>query len=383
MPPRADQLSAEEPRELLDLGVSQCIDLTHIVDDLLAAARLQVGTLTVLAVPVSQPDSVGLKPLSFVELSHIGVTVPPVPATLPLKVGVQLPEVERRVGWAELERMAHLAEEVGLDSIWVGEHLLYRFEDGSVRGPWEAWSLLAALAATTTRVELGPLVTPTSFHQPGILAKRASTVDEISGGRLILGLGAGWNEDEYQAFGLPYDHRVSRFEEAFTIVRHLLQEGRVDFEGRFHTLRDCVLDPPGPRPGGPPLMVGSVGPRMLSITLPHVAAWNVWWDDYDNDPARFRHLVQRVDEACLAVGRDPSQVEATAALLLQFGRTPQRRVSSSAISGPPEWMAEAVVSLHRAGATHVQAVLDPITEATIEGLGEVVSLVDGEGARRR
>src|SRR5688572_26779830 len=169
--------------------------------------------------------------------------------------------------------MARLAEHVGFDALWLGDHLLYELEVGA-RGPWEVWTTLAALAAATERIELGPLVAATSFHAPAMLAKMAATVDAISGGRLILGLGAGWNEREFRAFGFPYDHRVSRFEEAFTIIRRLLREGRVDFEGAYHRVENCVLDPGPARPGGPPLMLGSHSPRMMRIGLPHVDAWN-------------------------------------------------------------------------------------------------------------
>ena len=111
---------------------------------------------------------------------------------------------------------------------------------------------LAALAAVTERVQLGPLVACLGFHAPAMLAKQAATVDAISGGRLILGLGAGWNEREYRAFGFPFERRVARFAEALTIISTLLREGRIDFEGEFHRLEDCVLDPPPARPGGPP-----------------------------------------------------------------------------------------------------------------------------------
>src|SRR6187551_2905630 len=115
--------------------------------------------------------------------------------------------------------MARTAEAVGFDSIWVGDHYLYRDDGRPERGPWESWTLLAALAAVTERVTLGPLVACAGFHPPGVLAKMAATVDEVSGGRLVLGLGAGWNEAEHDAFGLAFDHRVSRFGEAFAIVR--------------------------------------------------------------------------------------------------------------------------------------------------------------------
>jgi alkanesulfonate monooxygenase SsuD/methylene tetrahydromethanopterin reductase-like flavin-dependent oxidoreductase (luciferase family) len=215
-----------------------------------------------------------------------------------------------------------------------------------------------------------------------VIAKKAATIDEISGGRLVLGLGAGWNRDEYEAFGFPYDRRVSRFEEAFTIIRTLLSEGRIDFEGEFYRLADCVLDPPPPRPGGPQLVVGSTGPRMLSITLPHVAAWNVWWDEFGNEPERFAPLVERVEEACQRVGRDPAEVEATACLLVQLGPRPTRRVSDNPVVGGPAGVADAVLRLHAAGAGHIQLVVDPIELDSIERLGETLNEIDAEGVRR-
>src|SRR5687767_11609283 len=235
----------------------------------------------------------------------------------PLKVGVQLPEVERVVRWPELREMARMAEDVGFDSLWVGDHLIYKRPTGNV-GPWEAWSTLAALAEATTRVELGPLVASTSFHNPAMLAKKAATVDEISGGRLILGLGAGWNEAEYAAFGFPFDRRVSRFEEAFTIIRLLLATGRCDFDGTFYSLDDAQLLPRGTRAAGPPLMIGSIGERMLRITMPHVHAWNAWCAWFGNSVEGYLPLRERIDDACRAAGRDPVEVERTLALLVAF-----------------------------------------------------------------
>src|SRR3954462_5170400 len=129
--------------------------------------------------------------------------------------------------------MAIAAEEVGFDSIWLGDHLLY--ED---RGPWEVWTLMAALASATSRVTIGPLVACAGFHPPGLIAKMASTIDEISDGRFVLALGAGWNRREFDAFGVPYDRRVSRFEEAFAIIRGLLAGERVTLDGTFHKADD-------------------------------------------------------------------------------------------------------------------------------------------------
>jgi probable F420-dependent oxidoreductase len=296
-----------------------------------------------------------------------------------MKVGVQLPEVEREVGWHEMRDIARTAEQVGFDSVWVGDHLLYRTPAGA-RGPWEAWTLLAALAEATERVQLGPLVASTSFHNPAMLAKKAATVDEISGGRLILGLGAGWNRDEYEAFGFPYDHRVSRFEEAFTIVRTLLTDGAIDFTGSFHVLRDCVLSPaPSHRI---PLLIGSNGPRMLRIAVPHVAMWNTWYASYGNTPGGLSPLMGAVDEACHAVGRDPGAVVRTAAVLVQLPggagrRTDPDRPSVAPITGSAPQLAEQLAEFGDAGIDHLQLVLDPIDRGSVETMGEVLRLVPG------
>ena len=278
--------------------------------------------------------------------------------------------------------MARTAEGVGFDSLWFGDHLLYDLPGGVTRGPWEAWTALAAVAAATERVELGPLVASAGFHAPAMLAKQAATVDAISGGRLIVGLGAGWNEREYRAFGFPYDHRVSRFEEAFTIIRGLLRGGRVDFDGAYYRVEDCVLDPGPARPGGPPLMLGSASPRMMRIGLPHVDAWNVWWSDYGNTPDGFAAVRDRVDEAAVQAGRMPGEVAATAAVLVSLpGGT--GRLTGDVSGGPvrPVQGSPADISGHLeamagAGATHLQLVVDPITMGSIEMLGDVLATLD-------
>lgn len=294
----------------------------------------------------------------------------------PLKVGVQLPEVEYDVRWRDLARMARLAEDIGLDSVWVGDHYLYRHADGS-RGPWEAWTQLAAIAAVTSRVEIGPLVASTSFHQPGVLAKLASTVDEISGGRLVLGLGAGWNETEYRAFGFPFDQRVSRFEEAFTIIRTLLRDGAIDFAGRFYTLRDCELLPRGPRPEGPPLLIGSSGPRMLRITMPHADQWNAWFLSYGNTAAGLAGQRELVDAACRAVGRDPADIERTVAVFLRLpGAQRQRRSEVPPLEGAPEEVAAALRAMADEGIGHVQLVIDPVTAGGLESLVPMLEALD-------
>ncbi len=299
----------------------------------------------------------------------------------PLKVGVQLPEVEREVRWPELRTMARLAEEIGFDSLWVGDHLLYRFASGETRGPWEAWTTLAGLAQATERIALGPLVASTSFHAPAMLAKQAATVDEISGGRLILGLGAGWNETEYRAFGFPFDHRISRFEEAFTIIRTLLREGSIDFDGAYYQARDCELLPRPARPGGPPLLIGSSGERMLRITMPHADAWNAWFADTGNSPDGVGPLRERVDAACWEVGRDPAEIERTVAVLVRMPGGSGRimgdtKRSTPALEGSADEVAGTLRAYAAAGIGHVQLVVDPITAASLEGLAPVLEALD-------
>ncbi|HYI25681.1 MAG TPA: LLM class flavin-dependent oxidoreductase, partial [Thermomicrobiales bacterium] len=215
-----------------------------------------------------------------------------------LKIGVQLPEVEYAARWSDYLTMARIAEDIGLDSIWLGDHLLYREPDGTTTGPWECLSLLSAVAAVTSRVEIGPLVLATGFRNPAVTAKMAETIDEISGGRLVLGLGAGWNQPEFEAFGVPFDNRLGRFTEAFNIIRHLLRYGEVSYNGIYHHLDACQIIPRGPRAGHIPIMIGSTGERMLRLTLPHVDAWNIWFADFANDPTRLAQHVQRMHGIC-------------------------------------------------------------------------------------
>jgi len=302
----------------------------------------------------------------------------------PLKVGIQLPEVEWEARWPDLRAMALRTEELGFDSVWYGDHLLYRRPgDDRARGPWEAWTVLAGLAAVTSRITLGPLVAATAFHAPAMLAKQAATVDEISGGRLVLGLGAGWNETEFAAFGFPFDRRISRFAEAFTIIRTLLREGAIDFAGEFFIARDCELAP-RPRPGGPPLLIGSTGRRMLEIAIPHVDAWNAWFNAFENRPAGIAPLRAQVDATARAAGRDPAAIERTVAVLVRLpggrgrvqGDTAQEAVP--AVTGSPAEIASTLRAFAAEGIAHVQLVVDPITLASIEALAPVLEELDRE-----
>ncbi len=274
-----------------------------------------------------------------------------------MRIGVQLPEVERAPTWAEQAAIALAAERGGFDSIWVGDHLLYRDPD---RGPLEAWTQLAALAAITERVTLGPLVACLAFHPPLVLAKMAATVDDISGGRLVFGVGAGWNDDEFRAAGLPTQRKVTRFEEAFTTVRRLLAGERTG---------EAFLAPsPAHRV---PLMSGSTGPRALSIVLPHVDSWNTWWEDYGNTPEGFAVLNARIDAACVSAGRDPAQVERSACVLVTLdGGAGERTTDVPAVDH--ERLADHLTALAQAGADEAILVLDPITQVSVERLSRLL-----------
>ncbi len=289
-----------------------------------------------------------------------------------MKVGVQLPEAERVVRWPEYLAMARAVEEVGFESIWLGDHLLYRGDGREERGPLEVWTMLAAIAAVTERVRLGPLVACASFHPPGLIAKMAATVDDISRGRFVLGLGAGWNETEYRAFGLPYDHRVSRFEESFEIVRRLLAGERVTLPGRFWQAEDLVLRPPPER--RIPLMIGSNGDRMLSIALPHIDWWNTWYSGYGNTVEGFAELNARISSAVERAGRDPSEVARSTAVLVELDPDAVTRPHSDTEAPPVslDGLPAHLRGLEEAGTDEAICILRPITEESIRAVGSVV-----------
>jgi alkanesulfonate monooxygenase SsuD/methylene tetrahydromethanopterin reductase-like flavin-dependent oxidoreductase (luciferase family) len=302
----------------------------------------------------------------------------------PLKVGLNLQIVEgalmgKTAGWADVLAFAQRAEALGFDSLWVPDHLLITW-GGQTRGIWEGWSLLAALAAVTSRVELGPLVANAGFRNPALLAKMADTVDEISGGRLILGLGAGWSGPEEAAFGYPSDHRVDRFEEALRIIVPLLRTGRADFAGRYYQARDCELRPRGPRAGGPPILIGAKGPRMLRLAATYADLWNA--EGPLRRPEETIPLRAAGDAACVEVGRDPAALGRSASVVVNLpiaqGRGQQTAPAREGQPEPtsPEAIAETLRGYAREGLGHIQVWLTPSTIAGIEWFKAVLDLLD-------
>ncbi|MDX6507926.1 MAG: hypothetical protein QOG06_2570 [Gaiellaceae bacterium] len=276
---------------------------------------------------------------------------------------MQLPEVEREVRWPELLAVARAAEESGYDSVWLGDHMLYRGDGRPERGPWDAWTMLAAIAASTEHVRLGPLVAATAFHPPGLLARMAATIDEISAGRFVLGLGTGWNETEFRAFGIPFDHKVARFEEAFPIIRRLLDGERVTAAGRYYSVEDAVLLPLPTR--RVPLLVGTAGPRVLAAAAEHIDWWNCWYSWYGNTPAGFAELSSRF----------PGSFKRSACVLVSVDGGRGERPSEN--EAPPVEVAELAAhldALAEAGADEAILVLDPIDEASVVAAAEAAGL---------
>jgi alkanesulfonate monooxygenase SsuD/methylene tetrahydromethanopterin reductase-like flavin-dependent oxidoreductase (luciferase family) len=235
-----------------------------------------------------------------------------------MRIGVTLPLSDddtpdgHTPSFAETLAYARAAEVSGLDSIWVFDHLLFRFPDRGESGLHEAWTTLAALASIVPRVELGALVMCSSFRNPGLLAKMAATLDAASGGRVLLGLGSGWHDPEYEAFGYPTDHRVGRFAEDLEVTARLLRGERVTFEGRWRRFDDAVLRPPPARPV--PVLVAARRERMLDLTARWADAWNTAWFGAVDD--RLRSHLAALDAACVAVGRDPATIRRTVGIRL-------------------------------------------------------------------
>jgi alkanesulfonate monooxygenase SsuD/methylene tetrahydromethanopterin reductase-like flavin-dependent oxidoreductase (luciferase family) len=280
-----------------------------------------------------------------------------------MKVGVQLPEAEREVRWPELLGLAHAAESAGYDSIWLGDHMLYRGDGRPERGPWDAWTMLAALAASTERVRLGPLVAATAFHAPGLTARMAAAIAEISAGRFVLGLGTGWNDTEFRAFGFDTERKVARFEEAFAIIRQLLDGERVTSSGRFYEVDDAVLLPPPQH--SVPLMVGTTGPRVLAAAGPHVDWWNCWYSWYGNTAEGFADLSARIEgnfrrSACVLVGVD--------------GGRGERPLEEDAPPVDVESLPAHLDALAQAGADEAILVLDPIDEPSVVAAATALGL---------
>jgi alkanesulfonate monooxygenase SsuD/methylene tetrahydromethanopterin reductase-like flavin-dependent oxidoreductase (luciferase family) len=290
-------------------------------------------------------------------------------------------ENNRPRSYDSIREVAVQTEADGFDSIWLPDHFFYRNPGEPTRGIWECWTMLSALAEATKRVEIGTLVTCNSFRNPAILAKMATTVDEISHGRLILGVGAGWNEPEYQAFGLPFDHRVARFEEALQILKPLLHDGHVDFMGQYYRAPNCEIAPRGPRSEGPPLMVGSEGgPRMLKLAAKYADLWNT---GYMGKPETLSDRRGKIEAACREIKRDPATLGVTALIGLWYPdlQPNKPRFFDNPLMGMKSEIVEAMRGYAELGVQHLMFQVEPYTAEARERLTE--ALISYRGIEHR
>ena len=295
-----------------------------------------------------------------------------------MKIGVVLPmaedpKTETAPSWREIRALAQQAEAIGVDSVWLYDHLLYRFPERPVFGIHECWTLLCAVAEATERVELGTIVICTAFRNPAVLAKMAVTLDEVSEGRLILGIGAGWHQPEFDAFGLPFDHKAGRFEEALKIISGLLKEGKVDFHGQYYSAPDCELRPRGPRPGKLPILVAAKGERMLRLTAEYADSWNAAWF---GKPTNYLPRQADLEAACATVGRDPQTLETTAGVTITFPDLTTEESPTDdpdrVLTGTPAEIAASLREYEALGVGHVICIVNPMNEAGYARFGEVL-----------
>lgn len=313
-----------------------------------------------------------------------------------MKIGLVLPQGSNEQAGAtpgarDVLEFARAAEGIGIDSLWLTDHFYFEpyldfldhgyqlpEEQKGVRGGyWECWTLLAALATETERVEIGTLVTNTAFRNPALLANMAETVDSLSDGRVILGLGAGDFRSEHTFHGYPWERRVSRFEEALRIVVPLLRGERVTVDGEHFRTHDAGLFPRGPRPEGPPIVIGMMqgGPRMRRLAVQYADGWSNWIAFEDSHSESYAARIQPMLDTAEQYGRDPATmrrhvtvgVKAPDAEFIAPGATP--------ITGPPAEIAEEFQRFAELGVDHLTIFLQPYSEEGLAWLAEVLDQV--------
>jgi probable F420-dependent oxidoreductase len=300
-----------------------------------------------------------------------------------LALGLFLPTIEALHGqrwlprWSELRDIARVAEQVGFDTLFVPDHLIMRasaywgFDDGQSRGTWEAWTILTALAGATTTIALGSYVLANSFRQPSLVAKMAATLDEVSGGRLVLGLGTGSHMPEYDAFGYPTDRLASRFDEALQIIVPLLRNGHVDFVGKYYAVRDCELLPRGSRSQGPPIWIAGFGPRVMQLAARWADAFNTSWH---SEPHSLNEPFARLAKACGAEGRDPATLRRTIGSIVSFADEPGTSGrAADALRGSATDIAKRLMEFKALGVEHVTCMLQPPDVRGVERFADVIA----------
>jgi alkanesulfonate monooxygenase SsuD/methylene tetrahydromethanopterin reductase-like flavin-dependent oxidoreductase (luciferase family) len=300
-----------------------------------------------------------------------------------LEIGLVLPLEEwwtdgATPRWTEIRDLAVRAEQIGFDTVWIPDELLWRSPGSAPRGWWECVAMAGAVAAVTSRIKVGTWILSALHRNPGITAKVVETLDEIGGGRFVLGLGSGHSGRQGHAFGLPEDHVFSRFEEALEIIVPLLRTGHADFEGKFHAARDLEQRPVGPRPGRIPIMIGAKGPRMLGVAARYADIWS-WYVEERSDLEEFGPKLAAFEKACVEIGRDPTTVGKSAGILVEpTAFTGAAEVLAVPIRGSAEDIAEAFRAFHAGGFTHLELLLWPRTLEALEAMVPVLQILDSD-----
>ncbi|MEO8468890.1 MAG: LLM class flavin-dependent oxidoreductase [Chloroflexota bacterium] len=297
------------------------------------------------------------------------------------RIGLVLPMGESFVDgstarWVEIRDLAVQADAMGFGTVWLADELLWRMADGETLGWWECVAMAGAVAAATSGVQVGTWVLSALHRNPSLTAKAVETLDEISGGRFVLGLGSGHAGRQAHAFGLPEDHVFGRFEEAVEIIVPLLRQGRADFEGTFHAARDLEHRPVGPRPGRIPIMVGAKGPKMLQLAVQHADIWS-WYVEERSDLTEFGPRIDALLTACDAAGRDPATIGRSAGIIVEpTAVTGAAEVLGVPVRGTPEAIADSLRSFLDAGFTQVEVILWPPTSAALEAMAPVMEFLE-------
>jgi len=297
-----------------------------------------------------------------------------------LEIGLVLPMEESWTDgatprWTDIRELALRAESIGFDTVWIPDELLWRPTDGDTRGWWEGVAMTGAVTASTSRVKVGTWILSALHRNPGITAKVVETLDEISGGRFVFGLGSGHAGRQAHAFGLPEDHVIGRFAEAVEIIVPLLRHGRADFEGTFHAARDLEHRPVGPRPGRIPIMIGAKGPKMLKLAALHADIWS-WYVEERSDLAEFGPRLEAFEAACVAVDRDPATAGKSAGIIVEPTEiTGAADVLGVPIRGSAEEIADGLRAFRAGGFTQVEVLLWPRTLAALDAMAPVLELL--------
>jgi alkanesulfonate monooxygenase SsuD/methylene tetrahydromethanopterin reductase-like flavin-dependent oxidoreductase (luciferase family) len=297
------------------------------------------------------------------------------------ELGVVMPNMQfgpdrTTAHWPEIKALAGRAEDIGFDTIWIADELLWRMEDGAPRGCWDGISLAGAVAAATSKAKVGTWVLSALHRNPAIIAKTAETLDDISGGRFVFGLGAGheW-PGQAHAFGLPEDRIFARFEEALEIIVLLIRAGHANFEGEFHAARDLPQQPRGPRPGKMPLLIGGNGPKGQRAAVRHADIYSC----YIEERAAVDEVAPRLasmEAICDELGRDPTSIGRSVGVSVR--PLEPAGVRPDVVSGSAEEIADAFRSFRQARFTQLEIMFGPGTMEALDALAPVVEAIHAD-----